>query len=268
MTPDQSLTLPYIHREMLDFKDGATWAIRIISRGMNASILNITGATKANAFTYRHQTSADGGPSQQDFKIHDIPAFISVNDPGGTLYRPGAYVQVSLMYNGDIVEELIRGYVWPYKSLTWPQTVTEPSVDPSIGGLSVISLSDPAAGAEVSYGRNDSFIYKINALEITLVTDANVANRRVHLRFHTDLGGDWEVASSIDQSAGLTRVYHFMACSGLATYSDDNDIFVPIPERIFMNGNVSSITTVTTNIQAGDNFGVGKLAVESFIAKN
>lgn len=265
MDTDTPLTLPFLNRDMLKFKDGATFTLRVTTKGTGIGTLSLAGITREGTFTYKPGMGAGGAALVTDYRIHDIPTFISVSDPTGYVQRPGAYVSVALVINGNIVEELMRGYVWSYKSITWPVALTEPPIGLETGGLDVAAPANPGAGNNLNYTRNDELLWKIKTIEMTLTTGAAVANRVVHLRLVDSIGGNWEVASTVNHAASLARVYHFMAGLQIPCYADDNDIFVPLPTGILMGGNLSEINTVITNLQAADALSDISVGIEKFI---
>ena len=89
---------------------------------------------------------------------------------------------------------------------------------------------------------------------MTLVTDANAANRRVHLDIQEVAGGRLDFHSSVDHAASLSRVYTFVPIGAGLSMADDNDIIVPIAPGIVL-GPGGVLATLTTNRQTGDDFG-------------
>jgi hypothetical protein len=259
------LGLPFVTRDMLRFKQKTTYELQIIPQGTATAFLYITGITRSGTFTYKASVTNNGQPFLQKFKLDDFPIFVSIVDKDYSFGRNGAYVQLQLLINGDIGQELCRGYVGDYESLTWPQTTTNPKLGMLYGQASQLTVSDPAAGAEISLNRNDYFLYKFRCLTATLVTSAAVANRFVHLKIvGGGSSGEWEVASNIAQVASKTYRYFFMSGLGTACYQQDNSIYVPVPNEVFMDGS-TGISTLTTALDGADDWGAPKLVVEKFI---
>jgi hypothetical protein len=265
MEPDNNLNLPFLTRDMLRYKEKTVYELQII-RGANAvGTLYITGITRSGTFTFKATTTSNGQPSLTKYRLDDFPIFVSVVDKDYGFAKRGAYVQLQLLMNGDIGQELLRGYVGGYESLTYPSTTNHGHLGPETGNPTTIESSDPAAGAEIDMTRNDYFLKRFLSFTATLVADATVANRYVHLKITDGLNGSsHEVASTIAQTASQTRKYHFMAGLNVPCYSEDDDIFVTVPDRLWMGGS-GRIQTVTTGLVAGDNWGVAEVGVEEFI---
>lgn len=255
--------LPFLTRKMLSFESAASFSLRVTVQSTDTIPIAVTGATKDGSFTFSIIPTNDRAPQDFDLGISDLPLWVSVLDTETEYERGQLYVIVSLLVNGNPVHQLTAGYVYRQNGITYPATSNvEPSS--SFGALVMSSSADPAAGAEISYTSPDFTFQKIRGARFTLVTSATVANRRVHVVV-TPIGGPaLNFISSVDQPASTTRHYTLAPISGLGTYSDDNDIIIPISPDLVIPG-VSTVTTETTNIQVGDNFSVMSLYCEDLL---
>ena len=257
-------SLPFITRNMLDFEYASKFELVVFTRAFSLGQIRIVGATKEGTFTYRATTTTSTAGDTARFTIPDLPIWVSITDPDGDFKQGNLFVKVELSLNNDLIHSLCMGYVCQYKSLTWPMISTQETA-PTIGQMDVTTSADPAAGAELTYTMNDAETWRIIAITFTLVTDATVTNRRVHIQFNPKQNGIFDIPCSVDQGASLTRKYHCVPIGTLGAYSDDNDIIIPIPDNLFLQGE-SKITTQTTNLQLGDNLGVMTIHRERFIA--
>jgi hypothetical protein len=264
MTQVDGIQLPFLNRDQLNFKDGATYALAIRFRSILTDDIKITGITREGPFTFRIAPAGGGGIETKTFKIPDIPIFLSVSANDSNTYKNGVYIDIGLQVNGDVMLDLLSGYTYANKRISWPAATFETGMPPPVGRIYARSTNDPAAGNEISYNMPDNFNYHFKSFEVTLVTDATVANRVVHLRVTNSNGGGYEFISSVSQAASLTRTYHFQPIGGAGVYSDDNDIIVPIPNDIW-GRYITTIATVTTGLVAGDNFGVMTMWTEEFL---
>lgn len=264
MTDPADLALPFLTSDMLRFKTGTTYTLVVNTRSMDGSPLYITGISREGPFTYKIVPSSDGSVVSNTFRLSDFPIFLSATNPITTVYKNGVYIDVSVQINGDVMMSLMSGYVYSSKALSWPSATMELATPNDLGYRIERDSTDPAAGAEMSYSLPANRIYHIRSIKITLVTDATVANRRVHLNVLESNGGTMEFISSVDQPASTTRTYWFEPISGLGTYADDNDIIVPIIDNIWVRGGTLT-RTQTTNIQAGDNYGIANHWMEEFM---
>lgn len=134
-----------------------------------------------------------------------------------------------------------RGHSWPGHELN--------DIFSAVPGLSIGSPANPGVGANLSYALSDYEQSNIFSVRFRLVTDANVASRRVQLRFNRGGVILQDFVCSQTQAASLTYDYYFG---------------VNLPAETFLNNVVqrslspipllpsSTITTSIVNIQAGD----------------
>ncbi|HEY2938147.1 MAG TPA: hypothetical protein VGJ25_16205 [Gaiellaceae bacterium] len=127
----------------------------------------------------------------------------------------------------------------------------------------VIIGDDPAAGAEVALTVEKGRAWIVYAIRIPFVTDATVATRVVGLRIDDGNSVYFEAPSGAGQAASLTMA-HVFSTAGFngneAGVRSSGGLFVPC---VLLRGH--RILTVTTNIQAGDNFGRPVLYVDELM---
>jgi hypothetical protein len=131
------------------------------------------------------------------------------------------------------------------------------------GTLKVVTGSDPAAGAECQDAVPAGKVWRLIAVLLTLVTDANVATRRVHITLDDGTTVFHRRGSNATQAASLTQNYSFAGEAGEAAV---RDLFVADPLPVFELPAGARISTVTVSKQAGDNYGAPKYYVEEFDA--
>jgi hypothetical protein len=125
-------------------------------------------------------------------------------------------------------------------------------------------MADPVGGGTEDGGRGRSRrrggvsdavpagkVWRLIAVLLTLVTDANVANRRVHLTLDDGATVFFRRGSNATQAASLTQNYEFAArCAGSRGAR-------PVRRRSASDDRSAAgarIKTVTVNKQAGDNY--------------
>lgn len=248
---------------MLNFGSGQTFSLRIRSISTVAAQLTVRGLTRDGIFTLRHTTTSDLVQQEQIFRMPDIPIFISVVDELGSFVQGECYVTLSLLANNDELYQFSSGLVYVDKGLAWPDNGAMDTM-PGHGRFITITGANPAAGAEISVTVPANTIWRLRSLNFTLVTDANAANRRVHVVLTTGGGQIINCFGTIDQTASLTRLYSVASYGSVPDETDDNDIIIPIPNDVWLTTS-STMTTETTNILAGDNFGAPLIEVERFI---
>lgn len=258
--------LPFLTRDMLAFEHAATFTLRITSVSDVSQVCTISGMTREGPFILRHDTVYDGTAHQDTYRLPDMPITVSVACPDPTALQGQIYVILDLLVNNTLVETLISGLVHEVKGLGWPINVSQDPI-PGHGEFCVIAGANPAAGADCTFTVEALQMWRILGFSASLVTSATVANRRVHLKFSHADGAVLESLSSVDHAASLTRLYSGNIVGGNLAQADDNDILIPIPQDIWLRES-STITTSTTNLQVGDDWGVPSLLIERFWRSN
>jgi len=124
---------------------------------------------------------------------------------------------------------------------------------------------DPAVNVEASITVPADEAWEIESIEVTLVTDANVANRVIQLLMADSTG--IEIASSLDATviaASKTVKYHLAQYGLLPTDTATNhyDQVPKQPKVILPPG--ATIKTVTTLFQATDNYSAISVMANKF----
>ena len=255
--------LPFLTRSHLDFEKSATFSLVLTEQGGNGFSLLITGATKSGPFSYKHVMTSSATPVLTTFNLPDVPLFVSVSSADEYLNPGDCYISLALHINQTKCQVLCGGYLNYTRPLTWPVGDIQPSL-PSLVSPVQIASSNPAAGSEISMTPALYTAWKLIAFRVRLVTSATVANRRVHFVIRSGSSGtELDFVSSVDQAASTTRDYTIAPVGALGAYSDDNDIIIPIPDDLIINY-ADTIKTITTNIQAGDNFDAASARVERY----
>ena len=263
MNPDTLQSLPFLTRKMLSFEHGVAFGLRIMSQSGGGNVLTIRGATREGLFAFRHTTTGDLGLNTENFRLPDIPIFVSVIDETLELTQGEVYASLSITANGDKLFDLCSGLVYGSKSISWPATATQDAL-PAHGTLRTFESADPAAGAEISHQISDHVIWKFRAASVRLVAAAVAVSRRVHLVFTTTDGLLLHSFASIDQTTGQTIDYSFAEYGAVTDETDNGIILVPTPGDLYLPP-LTTISTLTTNLDPGDNFGTMKILAEEIL---
>jgi len=157
---------------------------------------------------------------------------------------------------------LIHGFVTDTQRRGWPGSPIEMSTE-GPGVLRSITGTDPAANVEISETVPTNARWRVHAIQFTLVTDANAANREVALTFDDGTTVFARVPSGFTHVASTTVVYASAHHLPRFTLAQDTTKNFPLP-RIDLQGGFR-INTVTTARQATDNYGAPQLLVEEWI---
>ena len=262
MDPKDRLGFPFTVRDMLAFQHGAAFSLRITSQSTLANILIIRGMTSEGSFAFMHTTTGDSQQSIQEFRMTDVPIWVTVMDKDGTIIPGQTYITLSVVINGDILFELCSGLVYRQKSISWPYNNSQ-DMRPLGGQILSTGSSNPAAGAEASLTVPSGQIWRLIAMDITLVNAATAGSRRVH--FEITMAGNTTIhlISPTDQIISETKIYSCANHSIPTVNGHSNDILVGLPANIFLRAD-DTIETATVNLAAGDNFGALNITVEQF----
>lgn len=247
---------------MLSFEHGASFSLRTEVSARFGINLRIRGMTREGPFTLSHVLAAAGNLQLKTFRIPDMPVVLTIDDPEQIANQGNAYVRATLLLNDDPLYDLVAGFVYSGKALTWP-SISSPDMRPGGGTLRAFTGSNPAAGAQVSETVPTGFLWHVLGARLQLTTDANAANRRVHIRFIASGLDIAECIAPIDQTASLIRKYHIGQYGDLTVNADDDDILVAMPADVWLPS-ASTISTTTTNIQATDDFISPNFIIEEF----
>lgn len=268
MKNPEGIELPqpsFLTREMLAFEHGMTIGLRITTQADSAEILTIKGMTREGPFTLKHQTVGTGARITEDFKLPDIPIFVSVFDLSAFFVQGACYASLALTINEDIIHPLGSGLVYIQHPLTWPPTLSQ---DWRAGGgeLRSISSADPAAGAELSLVVDTNFTWRVLGVSFTLVTDATGGDRFPHLIFANTAGLELHFFPNLSQDPSLTKLYTFSAIGALLSGQNNNVFIISIPQNLPLD-HAFTIKTETAGFQAGDNYSKMEVWVEQFFQR-
>lgn len=128
------------------------------------------------------------------------------------------------------------------------------------GRIRSITGTDPAAGAAMIETVPAGVIWRFISMNVTLVTDSNVANRTVHFFFDDGTDIYLRVTNDQGQSENLTQIYTVANGIHLGFTTPDIQSF-PSPANLFLPAG-HRIREGTNNFQAGDNWGAPQILVE------
>lgn len=161
--------------------------------------------------------------------------------------------------NGGTLATLIQGPVSSLQRQAWPGSLLTTSLDVA-GILRSITGTDPAANTEISETVPTGARWKLRAIGVTLVTDANAANREVSIILDDGTTTLYEAASGFSHVASTTVRYSGAIIGALTAPAQAVRRQIILPDLWLPGG--SRVRTVTTNIQVTDNYGAPQLLVE------
>lgn len=211
--------------------------------------------------------STDRAVSTSAFQIGEGYLFsVTVEASTGTPRRGQCFAQVGLVRGGERVSEpvavLAAGYVTASAFVSWPPGDVRASTE-GPGLIRSVTGTDPAANVEISETVPTDARWLLHGFRATLVTDATVANRRVHLIVDDGATILLDVVAPDVQAASLTRNYNGSAF-GYAVAAQDSELYLALPVPIPLPPG-GRVRTNTTNRAAGDNWGAPQLLVEEWI---
>lgn len=164
-----------------------------------------------------------------------------------------------LTASATVLATLASGYVTGVQPIAWPGGVTRSTLD-GAGQLRSITGTNPAAGAEISETVPTGAQWKLHGLLLTLVTDATVANRVIHLVIDDGTADLAHAPTGANMAASITHRASYSVMGdkdGSAGNTISIAINAPFPLRAGYR-----IRTSTTNLQAGDDYAAPQLLVD------
>ena len=262
MDPLNGLQPQFLTRKMLDFEHAVSFGLKIWSQCTSDNVIQIRGFTKEGPFQFTHTTDSSADTKTETFRLPDIPIFVSAHSKSNTLRHGSVFIRGMLTINGDDIMGLFSGYVSAEQAPSWPSTFNS-VVRPGAGRMEIVESTDPAAGAEASINFGSNYMTLVHAAQITLVTDATVADRLVKLRVTQNAGMTMTTKALSVTQASQTKVHSFLQTSPFNDLTSTNYIMGIMPTNFWVEqlGNISSLTD---NIQAADNLGPLRILVEKF----
>jgi len=139
-------------------------------------------------------------------------------------------------------------------------------MDEGQGRLRLITGTDPAVDTEISEAVPTNAKWKLISIQLTLVTDANAATRRV--KYTLDNGTTVYLIQPMEgtQIESLTRNYNIFIGSIFGSNPTNNDFKVELPREQILD-QTWAFKTTTTNLQAGDNFAAPQMVVREWLTE-
>ncbi len=255
-------SLPFFTRDMLRFGQQAKVELRIDMQADTAAALSISGITREGSFTYKATTPSNSLNTSQTFGLSDIPIMVSVRDTAGVLEQGSAFIALSLVVNGDIVQQLTSGLVYNQKALSWPQT-QQVDLRPGGGRIQRILPTTPAANVDIQKTVPAGEVWKIRDITFLITTGAAVANRRAKIYISTPHDATLWMWADTDQTASTTRIYHAGNIGSGSAGASNLDIFIPLPSDMLLFAG-DTIGMTAENRQAADQMTPDEITIEKY----
>jgi len=152
---------------------------------------------------------------------------------------------------GPLASSLAGGFVYRGSVLGWPVDRSESCATLAVG-KSWVQPTIPGAGLDWNLPISGFGCHLVDVIGFALTTSAAVAVRTVVLQFQPFTTLIMPIPASATQIASLTRNYWFLRAATLPA-NTATDTFTQLP--VFGLGISDALLTVTTNLQAADQFG-------------
>ena len=227
-----------------------------------ATIVQIRGLTDHEMVIHDHTTTSDRALASSVVGITAAPRFLTARCATSGIKRGQVYVRVSLRIEGVIVATLFAGYVDETPSAAFPNGRIEDSIM-GVGHIRVITGTAPAAGSDWSETVPTGALWRVNSAVSTLVCDATVINRTMHLIFDDGANVVYRALVNSNLVAGQTgqMVFGIAGAAGVTTSISPHG-FIPQDMRLPAGFRIRSSTV---GLQAGDDFSAPVLMVEEFM---
>lgn len=250
----------FLSRDQLAFQEGASFALEVSTGSATAVPMELTGMTREGPFKLNFTTDGLSVIETNSFRIPDIPIWITLRSRDADLRVNDVYAMIYLTINGEKNQMLCTGSVGQFYGINWPNQAPLTPLQQH-GLLFTNNSANPAANAEFTMTVPNGQYWKLKAVTATLVTDSNAANRAVVLDINTAEGTFVRIASPGIQTASLSIRHHWF----VGANSEDNSTALikngPLMHDMILSP-ASTIASVTTNRQVGDNWGAANFWFE------
>ena len=194
--------------------------------------------------------------------LESLIAYVSSGSPA----FGAAYVVVDLVRGltgaTEILDTLIAGYITARGRRRWP---TSPIADALTGpgNLRVIAGTNPAAGVEISETVPTGARWRLRAISFNFVTSAVAANREVSIVLDDGTTVLFTSPSGFTHTASLTRRYSGTIIGAQTAPAQGTDRQILLPDLMLPAG--GRIRTVTTAIDAGDDYSAPQYTVDEYL---
>lgn len=233
-----------------------TIAARVLS--CDGDVLDLTGTLAASSDRTIAKTTIPLAPGW----LTNLAVYASTGSP----LVGQCFVAVRLVrgLTGAITElaTLAQGYVTGGQRIAWPGSPVRSSLA-GPGAIRSVQVAAPAAGAELAVTVPDNARWRLHTLTASLVASATVATRSPRFVFGDGTNELASVESLSTIAAGETGVWS-LGAFGFAGGTSAKRFTVPIPAGIVLPAG-ATIASVTTAIDAGDQWSAAQLLVEEWI---
>ena len=262
MPPPPPLLYPFLTRDMLAFEHGIVFELRIDMQADTIAELSIRGMTREATFEYKATTGNDSLISSEKFALSDIPIYVTIEDTNHDLDQGAAFVTISLLANGVVVQQLTSGYLYAQKALSWPNT-QQVDLRPNGGRIQRKIPTTPSPGHAIEITVPSGEVWRVQDMTFILTTSATVATRRVKVRIMTQYDETIATWSNTDQTASQSRVYHMADYGVIQDEAEGSDILITLPSAFVLIGG-DTIRIDASSIQSGDQFNPAEITIEKY----
>lgn len=186
-----------------------------------------------------------------------------------TAKRGQTYVLVSIRFHGNRGLGLIKGYVSTTYDLNW--TAGFADFEDSVQGMGYryqyYSASAGAVGSNWAFGPPTNTKWRVTQVKFVLTTDANVANRLVHIEVTDGTAVYWTSFPAPAQTASQTRTYLYSKDRTIdeTAFDANGMIRLAMPEIWLSTVTTQQLRSLISNIQATDDTSSLQISVEEWI---
>ena len=263
MPPELDISLPFLTRRMLSFEGAATFDLEVTTASEGTPLVEIAGFTREGPFLFSLTTTATPIPKTDIFRLPDIPISVSIRKSLATATANDTIAFVYLRINSTRVMLLCQGHLGSVYGINWPNQV--PMSPLQLRGSPIEkTTANPAAGvngATLTVPAGEYWILKM--ADVTLVTDATAASRRVLLTITSPNSALVISSAPADQTASQTVIYSFFETAQALNNATSLRQTAPLPLNLLLPA-TSLVAISASNFQAGDDFGTFRAYVEKF----
>ncbi len=164
-----------------------------------------------------------------------------------------------------VIGALVSGYVTASQPVALPGGRMRGSLDGQ-GVIRAVTGTNPAAGANFSVTVPTGARWRLQSLDVSMVTSGTAANREMVLVIDDGTTILARVPQGTAQIASLTRTYSYYESASRNTIAQAGNFDAALPPIVLLAG--SRIMSAVTNIEVDDDIGAPTLLVEEWLEGN
>jgi hypothetical protein len=244
------------------FAEAKSPRLRITTYSSAAFACTIRGLTQKGLIQTPFTTDGLRTAQNTYVQLTEIPLAVFIETSTAAVQRGRLYAQIFLEFAGVSSVLLAADYITTGQPASWPEGGIHSPTE-GRGYLWTYIGTDPPATGEIEETVPNNTLWHIKGLTYQFLTSAVVANRTSRLALWSEYGDMVLITTpNAVQAAGNNMSYFWHPYLAVPAAFDVNIFGYHSPAYL---RSVAAITTVTENMQAGDNYNAPEILIEEWL---